>query len=685
MASERDLVIEGLIRLQLEGAGADQAVATMKKIVEQARQVEQQVGGFGDKAKEGFDKASGAAGYFNKQLEEIGTTVASYFAASTLIDFLRDSYVGFAKAERIAGTTERQLRALGDAAGAENFKPFIQQLSRATGQMDDAIVPAFQRALTVTRDFSASQELVTKAAQFAAAGIGDVASNVEALTTFMQTGRAQALKPFVSDIKAGADGTLSLVEGFKQLNQTLSDIGTPEKDAAGRIEDLKIGFDEASKSVGGFIEKFLSVAQAFDTFSPLGTLLREGQDAREQAAVDLAFAQAQAQAIAGGKSKLDQQLEDRDAQRRKDSAEAELKAEQDLLNKKADLETKNQEDILNAEIAQQDKGSRERIDLELKLLDIQKAAALKAAEDLNQELKAKGLAGVNIAAIDKLFELQKSQKQLEFTPPKPTTALEEIDPAEQLKQIADFEQKRGEIVLEADKELAQLRLENSNNFEKDRIQAEADIQVQALEALSKKFKDSAELDAKVKEEIVKKLAARIKQIQEGVATAELDLDKKTQQEKLLLGLQVAGTFAQAALTLFANNKAVQVANAIINTAEQVTRVISIPPLAAAVAALGAAQIAKIISTNPGSGGSAASIGTIGDVATPTGPLVTVDQINAHAAPTIAAPSEITSGVSSTAGGGTTVNIRNAYGDKRAMRRLARDVNAALRYDPKTVK
>jgi tape measure domain-containing protein len=73
-------------------------------------------------------------------------------------------------------------------------------------------------------------------------------------------------------------------------------------------------------------------------------------------------------------------------------------------------------------------------------------------------------------------------------------------------------------------------------------------------------------------------------------------------------LGAAGAMSGALTQLFKNNKAVAIANAVINTAEAITAALKNPPgppfsyvYAAAAAVAGAAQIATIMSTQPGSG------------------------------------------------------------------------------------
>jgi hypothetical protein len=78
-------------------------------------------------------------------------------------------------------------------------------------------------------------------------------------------------------------------------------------------------------------------------------------------------------------------------------------------------------------------------------------------------------------------------------------------------------------------------------------------------------------------------------------------------------LSVAGVVGDALGTLFKDNKAVAIAQAVINTAQGITAALAqFPPplsfaMAAAQAAAGAAQIAVIASTNPGSGKKSAAV------------------------------------------------------------------------------
>lgn len=118
----------------------------------------------------------------------------------------------------------------------------------------------------------------------------------------------------------------------------------------------------------------------------------------------------------------------------------------------------------------------------------------------------------------------------------------------------------------------------------------------------------------------------VEQYQQAVSRTTLN----TAAETLGMVGQLTGAFAQ----LFEGNKAFAVANAVVNTAEGITKALAQGGIfgfigAAAVAASGAAQIATILSASPGSS-TRPSVGAGGAVASPSAPVAAA----APAGPTI---------------------------------------------------
>src|SRR5690349_5253021 len=117
------LLIQGLIELHLKGEGGQQAVASMTKIAQQAKEVEKATGNIGA----GTEEAAKGVGKLEESFASLGKTVAGYFAAGVVANFLKDSYLGFARTERQALATENQIRSLTGAAaeGSGEYREFI--------------------------------------------------------------------------------------------------------------------------------------------------------------------------------------------------------------------------------------------------------------------------------------------------------------------------------------------------------------------------------------------------------------------------------------------------------------------------------------------------------------------------------------------------------------------------------
>lgn len=354
------ILVQGLIELHLKGEGGQQAVASMTKILQQAKEVEKAVGGIEPAAKKTTDS-----------IIEMGKAIYGYFATSALTQFLKDSYVGFARTERQALAVENQIKALGQAGQGSGFRQFIETLSTTSGILDDDLVPAFQRALLAFRDYATAQEVVTKAAQFAANGIGDVQSNVEKLSRFFQTGSPRSLVEFGLNVKDTADSVLSLTDGFKLLDEQLSRQSSGFDDAQKRIDVMGIAVDRLRDSLGKLVD--LAVTSAIfgghvghappavpgvpfgpQPESPLQRAAREEQARRE---VD-------------GAKKI---------------AADKLKIEQDHLQDVKEANEQNAQELIRAVLEQYKAGTDERLNLELALNERIRAAAVANAQQIGAD------------------------------------------------------------------------------------------------------------------------------------------------------------------------------------------------------------------------------------------------------------------------------------------------------------
>jgi hypothetical protein len=203
------------------------------------------VGAFGKKAAAAFAVAAAAAVAY-------GTKLAIDGVKSAIED--EQAQLRLAAALRTAtGATEGQIKATED---------FILQTSLATGVADDALRPAMQRLAVSTKDTGEAQRLLSLALDISK-GKGIELETVANALGRAQDGNTTALGRLGLGLSKAELSTLS----FTEVQTRLSDLygGAAAANAEtfqGKIDRLKVGFDEAKESLGVAllpqVEKFIT-------------------------------------------------------------------------------------------------------------------------------------------------------------------------------------------------------------------------------------------------------------------------------------------------------------------------------------------------------------------------------------------------------------------------------------------
>jgi hypothetical protein len=188
---------------------------------------------FGKKAGLVFAAAAAAAGAYATKLaiDGVKSALADEQAQLRLADALRAA----------TGATDAQIKATED---------YISQTSLAVGIADDELRPAFQRLSLATGDVTKSQDLLNLAIDISKGTGKDLGQVTEALSK-AYAGQDTQLARLGIGITAAEAKTLD----FRGETQKLSDLygGAASRNAEtfqGRIDRLKIGFDEAKEAVG---------------------------------------------------------------------------------------------------------------------------------------------------------------------------------------------------------------------------------------------------------------------------------------------------------------------------------------------------------------------------------------------------------------------------------------------------
>jgi hypothetical protein len=218
-----------------------------KKLGEADKAVESnssKIADFGKKAAAAFAVAAAAAVAYGTKLAIDGVKAA--------IEDEQAQLRLAAALKSATGATESQIRATED---------YILKTSLATGVADDQLRPAFQRLAVSTKDVNEAQRLLNLSLDIAK-GRGLELETVANALGRAQDGNTTALGRLGLGLSKSELATLS----FTEVQQKLSDLygGAASKNAEtfqGKIDRLKVGFDEAKESLGyallPFVERFI--------------------------------------------------------------------------------------------------------------------------------------------------------------------------------------------------------------------------------------------------------------------------------------------------------------------------------------------------------------------------------------------------------------------------------------------
>jgi hypothetical protein len=200
---------------------------------------------FGKKAAAAFAVAAAAAVAYGTKLAVDGVKAAieDEQAQLRLANALRQA----------TGATEAQIQATED---------MILKTSLATGVADDKLRPAMQRLAVSTKSTEEAQKLLTLALDISAASGKDLETVANALGR-AQDGNQTSLGRLGLGLSKAELATLS----FTEVQQKLADLyggaaATNAETFQGKIDRLKVGFDEAKESLGfallPAVEQFIS-------------------------------------------------------------------------------------------------------------------------------------------------------------------------------------------------------------------------------------------------------------------------------------------------------------------------------------------------------------------------------------------------------------------------------------------
>ena len=211
-----------------------------------------------DDLKKKLGEADKAVESNSSKISEFGKKAAAAFAVAAAAAVAYGTKLAVDGVKAAIEDEQAQLRlaaALKSATGAteaqiEATEAYILKTSLATGVADDQLRPAFQRLAVSTKDVNEAQKLLNLSLDIAK-GRGLELETVANALGRAQDGNTTALGRLGLGLSKAELSTLS----FTQVQQKLSDLygGSAAANAEtfqGKIDRLKVGFDEAKESLG---------------------------------------------------------------------------------------------------------------------------------------------------------------------------------------------------------------------------------------------------------------------------------------------------------------------------------------------------------------------------------------------------------------------------------------------------
>ena len=222
-----------------------------------------------DDLKKKLGEADKAVESNSSKIADFGKKAAAAFAVAAAAAVAYGTKLAIDGVKAAIEDEQAQLRlaaALKSATGATDdqikaTEAYILKTSLATGVADDQLRPAFQRLAVSTKDVNEAQRLLNLSLDIAK-GRGLELETVANALGRAQDGNTTALGRLGLGLSKSELATLS----FTEVQQKLSDLygGAASKNAEtfqGKIDRLKVGFDEAKESLGyallPFVERFI--------------------------------------------------------------------------------------------------------------------------------------------------------------------------------------------------------------------------------------------------------------------------------------------------------------------------------------------------------------------------------------------------------------------------------------------
>jgi hypothetical protein len=225
---------------------------------------------------------------FEQQVNKLGKTFASVFAARKLLQFSKNAVNAFMADEKAAKSLEVQLRNTGFQFSAPGVENYIGNLQRLTGVLDDELRPAFQQLLTATGSITKSQDALQTALNISAA-TGKSLTEVSAALTRGFSGNTTGLSRLGAGISKATLKTGDMNKIMAELNKKFAGQAAARLDTyAGKMGLLTVAAEDARETIGKGLLDALSLLGKDTSISSATKLMDDFATSTADAVVGIA-------------------------------------------------------------------------------------------------------------------------------------------------------------------------------------------------------------------------------------------------------------------------------------------------------------------------------------------------------------------------------------------------------------
>jgi hypothetical protein len=224
----------------------------------------------------GFKQAESAVTKLGKSVRNLGLAFGLAYSTKAVVNFGKSAVKAFTDDQKAAVQLSNTIKNLGLAFADADVQKFIEQLSLASGVVDDQLRPAMQKLLQVTGSVATSQKLLKNAIDISAGSGVDLATVSSDLAN-AYVGNNKGLKKYALGLTNAELKTASFDKVLTAFNKNFSGASAAYLETyAGKMDKLTTAAGEAQEKIGGaLIDAFMNLSGSTgidDLISKMNTL-----------------------------------------------------------------------------------------------------------------------------------------------------------------------------------------------------------------------------------------------------------------------------------------------------------------------------------------------------------------------------------------------------------------------------